>query len=475
MAITNHDRVGKAMELLKGGLGPFVEREFKSTYKDRAAAELQRYLGRRPPEREEGGHGTGRGGAAQDHVGILERRVPPDARARRAQPGERAARPSQQVGAPGDLLQRRRLPRPRLGRPPADRRLGPAGRRDREDEDGASAASLRRAGAQREAQERRHRDRGRRGGRPQALARGGDAAQGRGQRPLPAGRVCRRPLAGPPWRGDRRVQEPRRVLPPHLSHREPQEDAGRRGAAHRRPGRRSGGAAPDQLRRRQDALDAGALPPVLGHRPHRADGHRRGAGGGRGQDAADRPARGAGGQQDLARQPLDQARRDGGAHALGRAGLAARRQEGVRPHPGRRREGDQPRRRAARAVQRVRAEPDPDRRVGSLRAPAPRPGRPAGWQLRDAVHLRPGADRVGQAGQELPARDQPPGLRYLRIASHPGRRRRGGRPARPRGARSAAERCRPGGVLVAPGERRGGVRDRPPAAVRAAGRSCPVS
>ena len=44
MAITNHDRVGKAMELLKGGLGPFVEREFKSVYKDRAAAELQRFL-----------------------------------------------------------------------------------------------------------------------------------------------------------------------------------------------------------------------------------------------------------------------------------------------------------------------------------------------------------------------------------------------------------------------------------------------
>ena len=45
MAITNHDRVGKAMELLKSGLGPFVEREFKSIYKDRAAAELQRFLG----------------------------------------------------------------------------------------------------------------------------------------------------------------------------------------------------------------------------------------------------------------------------------------------------------------------------------------------------------------------------------------------------------------------------------------------
>ena len=30
MAITNHERVGKAMELLKAGLRPFVEREFKS-------------------------------------------------------------------------------------------------------------------------------------------------------------------------------------------------------------------------------------------------------------------------------------------------------------------------------------------------------------------------------------------------------------------------------------------------------------
>ena len=45
MAITNHERVGKAMELLKQGLGPFVEREFKSYYKDRAPAETTRYLG----------------------------------------------------------------------------------------------------------------------------------------------------------------------------------------------------------------------------------------------------------------------------------------------------------------------------------------------------------------------------------------------------------------------------------------------
>jgi len=45
VAISNHERVGKAMDLLKGGLGPFVEREFKSICKDQAAAEVIRYLG----------------------------------------------------------------------------------------------------------------------------------------------------------------------------------------------------------------------------------------------------------------------------------------------------------------------------------------------------------------------------------------------------------------------------------------------
>src|SRR5258706_371299 len=45
MAITNHERVGKAMDLLKQGLGPFVEREIKDFYKDKAAAEAIRYLG----------------------------------------------------------------------------------------------------------------------------------------------------------------------------------------------------------------------------------------------------------------------------------------------------------------------------------------------------------------------------------------------------------------------------------------------
>ena len=45
MAITNHDRVGKALELLKAGLGPFAEREFASIYRDKVATETIRFLG----------------------------------------------------------------------------------------------------------------------------------------------------------------------------------------------------------------------------------------------------------------------------------------------------------------------------------------------------------------------------------------------------------------------------------------------
>jgi predicted AAA+ superfamily ATPase len=54
MAITNQDRVGKAMELLRAGLAPFVEREFKSQHQAQAADAVRRYfadertVGRKP-------------------------------------------------------------------------------------------------------------------------------------------------------------------------------------------------------------------------------------------------------------------------------------------------------------------------------------------------------------------------------------------------------------------------------------------
>ena len=46
MAITNHERVGKALELLKAGLGPFVEREVKSAIQSQQveAHKLQGYI-----------------------------------------------------------------------------------------------------------------------------------------------------------------------------------------------------------------------------------------------------------------------------------------------------------------------------------------------------------------------------------------------------------------------------------------------
>ncbi len=45
MAISNHERVGKAMELLKQGLSPFVERELTNAYKDQARAQAGRLMG----------------------------------------------------------------------------------------------------------------------------------------------------------------------------------------------------------------------------------------------------------------------------------------------------------------------------------------------------------------------------------------------------------------------------------------------
>ncbi len=45
MALTNRDRVGKAMDLLRDGLAPYVEREFKNAYKDNAVPTARKSLG----------------------------------------------------------------------------------------------------------------------------------------------------------------------------------------------------------------------------------------------------------------------------------------------------------------------------------------------------------------------------------------------------------------------------------------------
>src|SRR5713101_386867 len=45
MAITNQERIGKAMDMLKAGLAPFVEREFTNLYAGQALAEARRLQG----------------------------------------------------------------------------------------------------------------------------------------------------------------------------------------------------------------------------------------------------------------------------------------------------------------------------------------------------------------------------------------------------------------------------------------------
>ena len=91
----------------------------------------------------------------------------------------------------------------------------------------------------------------------------------------PAGDTSR--LSSPPtcgryiWARARTNTETRRILSPHLSHREPEGDADRRGPqlAARVAIR---WCTTDQLRRWQDALDACALPSFLRHGADRARG-----------------------------------------------------------------------------------------------------------------------------------------------------------------------------------------------------------
>ena len=45
MAITNHERIGKSMDLLKAGLAPFVEREFREVFADAALTQARRMVG----------------------------------------------------------------------------------------------------------------------------------------------------------------------------------------------------------------------------------------------------------------------------------------------------------------------------------------------------------------------------------------------------------------------------------------------
>src|SRR5882762_4383954 len=113
MAISNQERVGKAMELLRAGLAPFVEREFKNLHQAQAADAARHYLG---VDRTVGKKPLANWDVAAllKLMGGVERGLRTDARSGRALAGAGAARLAQQVGAPGAVLERRRRSGARL-------------------------------------------------------------------------------------------------------------------------------------------------------------------------------------------------------------------------------------------------------------------------------------------------------------------------------------------------------------------------
>lgn len=156
MAISNHERVGKALELLKEGLRPFVERELKTYHGDRWASEVKEVLG-----------DTRLSGSKNDAMQdvavqlVLMDRTWGDVFRKTLGKAERSL-----VNELLDARNRWAHQNPFSG-DDADRALdsvsrlltavsAPQADEGRQDEDGVKEAHLRRAGAWRKTQERRH-------------------------------------------------------------------------------------------------------------------------------------------------------------------------------------------------------------------------------------------------------------------------------------------------------------------------------
>ena len=143
MAITNQERVGKAMESLKDGLAPFAAREFDNRFKDEAIRELQHILGEPVRDREHSFHNMDAAALLKvmwdswndvyrDTLGHAERSLVSELRD-----------VPQPLGTPGAILQRRHLPGARLHAPAVDRCFRAGGRRSRDFQDGVVADTLR--------------------------------------------------------------------------------------------------------------------------------------------------------------------------------------------------------------------------------------------------------------------------------------------------------------------------------------------
>ena len=106
MAVTNHERVGKALELLKDGLVPFVERELKVQY-----AQLWFDQARASVSESQADLFGAKDKPRWDAAALLvvmwnqwNEVFEAYARPSRAHARERASRDAQQMGTPADLL-----------------------------------------------------------------------------------------------------------------------------------------------------------------------------------------------------------------------------------------------------------------------------------------------------------------------------------------------------------------------------------
>ncbi len=479
MATTNHERVGKAMDLLRDGLRPFVERELKAQYGKYWITQVTagwRHDLSWPEDQDEPHLDVALvlrlmweqwNEVFRRTLGHAERSLVSELRDVRNKWAHQEPFSSDDTYRALDSTARLLTA---VSAPEAEE--------VEQHEDGAAARPLRRAGPRREAQDAPappSRARPRPASSPGArwsprTTTWPAAATSRPSSPPTCGRST---WARAPTSTATRSSSSAAPTSPRACSQLLVGAVRRLGGARRRPGR----PAPDQLRRRQDPLHAGALPPLLRRATGRAGRHRRRAAGSRRHAAAPPVQRVVlVGNKHLPRQPRHQARRHRGAHPVGRAGLAAGR-------PGRpstaSRADDERATSPGDALRELFNDYGPclvliDEWVAYARQ-LHDDERPAGRQLRDPVHLRPGPHRVGQAGRQLPAGHQPARLRHLRLAPRPGRRHRGRRPARARGPGPAAERGRPRRVLLAAGQRRGGLRDRAAPPLRAARRTRPSS
>jgi len=263
MAITNQERVGKAMEQLRAGLAPFVEREFKSQYQQQSAEAARRYfvddrtVGKKPVTEWDVAALLKLMWEAWNEVfattlGRAERSLVQELRDFRNKWAHQEPFSSDDTDRALDSMSRLLTA---ISSPQAD-------------EAGKMKMELRRLTYDEQV---RGEKRKAGGSLIEAAATGtlkpcreivtplADVASGRYSGGVRGGLV-----AGASGRRLGRVQEAPGVLPPHPPHRESEAPARGRRAAPLGQGRRPGGAAPDQLRRRQDPFDAGALSFILG-------------------------------------------------------------------------------------------------------------------------------------------------------------------------------------------------------------------